>query len=325
MISVIIPTFNRVKFTENAIKSVVDSAGTSTTFEIVVVDDGSCESDAKWLASYCAGIESCRYVKLLTNQGVHVARNRGITESKGEYIKFLDSDDMLMVDSLANESVFLTENSPDVLVSGWIRANVNDVSYELSPKFKPSDYPGDPLDAILAGFGAPISSIVYRKDFIGDVRWDSRVRHPDDWFFLIQVLLSGPRLLTRSEPVFVWRDHDGERQSDVSAIENARGRFFILDFVFREMLDRGALNSSRKCALANYFYKDIYVAHRYDHALYKKIVSRLQQLTPQFSPTVPTGLRVGGFSLETVVGFRTYIPIHNFLRRLLSVRGSKRN
>ena len=83
MISIIIPTFNRACFMENAIKSVLSRAGASTSFEIVVIDDGSTKTEADRLASYCCGIASCRYIKLPTNQGVHVARNTGITEARG--------------------------------------------------------------------------------------------------------------------------------------------------------------------------------------------------------------------------------------------------
>jgi GT2 family glycosyltransferase len=85
MFSVIIPTYNRAAFVVRAIESV--RAQTFTDYEIIVVDDGSTDDTAD-----CVAATGVRYIPQ-TNQGPGVARNRGITEARGTYCTFLDSDD----------------------------------------------------------------------------------------------------------------------------------------------------------------------------------------------------------------------------------------
>jgi glycosyltransferase involved in cell wall biosynthesis len=86
--SVIIPTFNRAALVTEAVRSVLQQ--TFGDFEIVVVDDGSSDDTREALRPYAGRI---RYVHQ-ENAGVAAARNRGIAESRGEYLAFLDSDDL---------------------------------------------------------------------------------------------------------------------------------------------------------------------------------------------------------------------------------------
>ena len=97
-VSIIIPTYNREDYVCEAVDSVLAQNGVD--FEIIVVDDGS--SDGTWgLLKNRYGSNSC--VKLIRqeNKGVSAARNRGIKEATGELIAFLDSDDLMLPDSLS--------------------------------------------------------------------------------------------------------------------------------------------------------------------------------------------------------------------------------
>jgi glycosyltransferase involved in cell wall biosynthesis len=88
-VSVIIPTYNRAVKVQNAIESVL--AQTISELEVIVVDDGSSDGTGQILKElYGARI---RYFAQ-ANQGVSVARNKGIAEARGEWIAFLDSDDL---------------------------------------------------------------------------------------------------------------------------------------------------------------------------------------------------------------------------------------
>jgi glycosyltransferase involved in cell wall biosynthesis len=88
-VSVIIPTYNRAAKVRNAIDSVL--AQTFTDHEIIVADDGSSDGTGKVLEEIYG--DRIRYY-FQTNQGVSVARNRGIAEARGEWVAFLDSDDL---------------------------------------------------------------------------------------------------------------------------------------------------------------------------------------------------------------------------------------
>jgi glycosyltransferase involved in cell wall biosynthesis len=88
MFSVVIPAYNAENYIDISVKSVLSQ--TCGDFELIIVDDGSCDGTNKRIAGYSD--TRIRYI-YQENGGVSSARNRGIRESKGEFICFLDSDD----------------------------------------------------------------------------------------------------------------------------------------------------------------------------------------------------------------------------------------
>lgn len=91
-ISFIIPTYNRANTLPEAIKSVLEQS--MSNWELLVVDDGSTDKTRELINSF-QNDNRVRYF-FQENRGVSAARNRGIDESKGEYLIFLDSDDKLL-------------------------------------------------------------------------------------------------------------------------------------------------------------------------------------------------------------------------------------
>jgi glycosyltransferase involved in cell wall biosynthesis len=100
-VSVVIPTYNRTQSTVAAIESVL--AQGYRNFEIVVVDDGSTDGSSESIQQFvrqrARGSETIRYF-CQPNQGPSAARNQGIKQARGEYIAFLDSDDVWLPDKL---------------------------------------------------------------------------------------------------------------------------------------------------------------------------------------------------------------------------------
>lgn len=86
-VSVIIPTFNRLAHLRSAIESVLDQS--HPVSEIIVVDDGSSDGTEQW----CTPLPYLRYIKQ-ENKGVASARNTGMRAASGEWMAFLDSDDV---------------------------------------------------------------------------------------------------------------------------------------------------------------------------------------------------------------------------------------
>ncbi len=111
LVSVVIPTFNRLPFLKEAIASV--SAQSYTNFELIVIDDASTDGTASWLKSQDEA--KLRFEVLAENRGVSAARNKGIALANGEYIAFLDSDDLWQANKLAKQIAFFEAN-PDMLV-----------------------------------------------------------------------------------------------------------------------------------------------------------------------------------------------------------------
>jgi GT2 family glycosyltransferase len=100
LVSVIVPTYNYGHFVERAIASV--EAQDYPAIEIIVIDDGSTDDTAARLAAR-AGI---LYVRQ-DNQGLSAARNHGLRLAHGEFLQFLDADDLLSTDAIRHRVAFL--------------------------------------------------------------------------------------------------------------------------------------------------------------------------------------------------------------------------
>ncbi|GAB6096925.1 glycosyltransferase [Desulfatiferula olefinivorans] len=139
-VSVIIPTYNRSVTVCEAVDSVL--AQTYEPVEVLVVDDGSTDDTGDRLAAYGDRIQ--RIVQ--PNRGVSAARNAGITRARGEYLAFLDSDDLWEKEKLSAQMAFFREH-PEALICQceeiWIRngKRVNPMNKHKKPSgmmFEPS-------------------------------------------------------------------------------------------------------------------------------------------------------------------------------------------
>jgi len=101
LISVIIPTFNSGKFIPDAVQSVLDQ--TYQRLEVIVVDDGSTDATKDILREFNGHIRYCYQ----ENRGPSAARNIGITSARGDYICFLDADDIWMPNKLEVQLAFM--------------------------------------------------------------------------------------------------------------------------------------------------------------------------------------------------------------------------
>ncbi|HOV86036.1 MAG TPA: glycosyltransferase [Syntrophobacteraceae bacterium] len=118
-VSVVIPTYNRAAFVEEAVRSVLAQRG-GVSFEIIVVDDGSTDDTRERLSRLGSGLRTvCQ-----DNRGVASARNAGLALARGEWIAFLDSDDLWLPQKLVKQLEFLAD-SPGLLLCQteeiWIR------------------------------------------------------------------------------------------------------------------------------------------------------------------------------------------------------------
>lgn len=114
-VSVIMPAYNSEVYIRGSIDSVL--AQSFTNFELIVVDDGSTDSTAQIVQSYTDA--RVRLIRLLKNQGVSVARNAGLEAAQGEFITFLDSDDLYYPDFLKTLYRLIQSNETEMVFSDF--------------------------------------------------------------------------------------------------------------------------------------------------------------------------------------------------------------
>lgn len=130
MISVIIPTYNYARYLTDAVISV---SRETIGVQIIIVNDGSTDNTDDVVTDLCRPFklpeQRIKYINLGCNNGVSVARNRGLKESLGEYITFLDADDMRVPGSLELQRKFLDDHKKYDVVWGQALEIRGDIGY----------------------------------------------------------------------------------------------------------------------------------------------------------------------------------------------------
>ena len=114
-VSVIIPVYNSSKHIKECIESVINQ--TYKNIEIIVVDDASSDNSTEIIKNI--NDSRINILQLKQNVGVATARNKGIKESTGDYICFLDSDDYWALDKLEKQVKFIETNNYTFIYAGY--------------------------------------------------------------------------------------------------------------------------------------------------------------------------------------------------------------
>lgn len=122
-VSVIIPVYNSEKTIENTIKSILSQTAVANILEIIIVNDGSTDNSNKVIESISKISKVPMKIINQKNQGVSVARNKGVQESNARWIAFCDSDDVWSREKLAIQLKCLKENEISFLGTGLIGYN----------------------------------------------------------------------------------------------------------------------------------------------------------------------------------------------------------
>ncbi len=218
--SIIIATRNRSHLLPRAIGY---ARASGSDVEVVVVDDASSDETAK----ICQSDLNITYVRLERKRGVAGARNIGLAASHGEYISFLDDDDVRFANSLDQQIAVLDKNSPAALI--YAQAITEDPDGKQHPPY-PSDCPqGDVLWELLTRNFIPCGSAVFRRACLSQVGLlDDSIPGIDDWDLWIRIAETF-QVLALKTPVMIWRQStpaSGQVSSKtVDLIEHGRRKF----------------------------------------------------------------------------------------------------
>ena len=200
-VSVIIPTYNREDFICETIQSVLNQ--TYKDFEIIVVDDGSTDNTKKRLEPFLSKIK-------LIDQKNHeraISRNKGIKNSIGEYIAFLDSDDLWAKDKLEKQ-VEVLENKKDTILVYSQCLRVNEKSKIIkTAKRQTQGFSEHVYEKLLfRNFIASPTPLIRRDYFDKTHGFETKYIPYEDWEFWIRFSLLGDFYFLKS-PLAYYRIH----------------------------------------------------------------------------------------------------------------------
>jgi glycosyltransferase involved in cell wall biosynthesis len=215
-VSCVIPVWNGEAYLAPAIESVLSQ--THPPLEVIVVDDGSTDGTPDVIRSFGAPVIGLRQ----DNAGHGAARNAGLAAARGEFVAFLDADDLWHSDKLRRQLLAFDEEPSLGLCFSWLR-NFAGVppAWDLSP-----------VDGAVPGYSS-VTALVRRATFDAVGPFDASLRHGGDRDFFLRVAERGIGKRLLDQVLVLRRLHDANRSRQLSG--NSRAEYLR---ILKASLDR---------------------------------------------------------------------------------------
>lgn len=210
LISIITPVYNVEKFIVETVESVLKQ--TYSNWELLLVDDGSTDKSTEICKQYALKYKRIKYF-YKQNGGQASARNLGIKEAKGEYITFLDSDDLYFEDKLENHFLNLQNHEADFYYGAGLMLFENRPNNKIeSYKWFYGENTGvDFFKILYHSCSVNINTVFVKKkifDSVGLFDESTELRGTEDWDLWLRIALSVNKVYGASEPKVYYRIHD---------------------------------------------------------------------------------------------------------------------
>lgn len=213
-VSVIIPVYNVEKYLSETLECLVNQ--TLSDIEIICVDDGSTDDSMSILQEYAERDSRVKYLQQ-QNQYAGIARNNGLKIATGDYVIFLDSDDIFdktMLEKLVNQA---EKTNADVTVCRcqWLMmkyGEIKDFPHSIEKKYLPEEEVFSSsdisLDILRTFIGWPWDKL-YRREFIFANGLEFQdLRHSNDTYFVLMSLLLANRISIVEDVLVTYRIHN---------------------------------------------------------------------------------------------------------------------
>lgn len=256
MITVIMPLYNAEKFVEKAIISVIKQ--TYTNWELIIVDDGSTDKSYTIAQKYISD-----KVKLFsqTNRGACVSRNKALSLAKGEYIKFLDADDLLTVNCLEIQIEHFKELKENQIPFGnYIFIDEKDnVKYEYVFNLN-DELKRDQVKFFFMHWEILISSPLHKKDMLTKIEgFDINLPRGQETDLHFRLALTNVEFVYFNTNTFCYRKHESENR--ISNQKN-KGKIDLLKF-YLDRLNKYEKLLSEKYDGLSLFYKKFFFTSKF--------------------------------------------------------------
>lgn len=216
LVSIIIPLFNKEKYISKTIESALSQD--YPNIEIIVVDDGSTDQSLEIVQRHKGKIQ----IHTQVNQGAPRARNFGFRKSKGDYIQFLDADDILEPKKISSQVGRLTGEQFAIATCPWVHDN----EALQSPKsiYKDFECSADLLHAIWSSgeFFNPASWLLPRDIVEKAGPWDEELLVDQDGEYFARVLLQGCKVLFAEKGFCTYTKPSVENVSKLNSYEKKK-------------------------------------------------------------------------------------------------------
>lgn len=209
-VSVIISSYNRKRLLAEALRSVL--AQQAVDLEVIVVDNGSTDGTQDQLAA--CGDTRLRVVRNRVSLGSVGGRNTGLAAAEGEWVGFLDDDDLWSPDKLHAQLAAAQTTGRNWVYTGCVHIDAQGLIISGRPPLAPDEVVQElPLRYVIPG---GMSNLIWRRGCLDvDGLLDPRLPFPADWDVSLRLARQGPPAAV-SRPLVAYRQHDTNMSRDAA-------------------------------------------------------------------------------------------------------------
>lgn len=212
-VSIIIPAYNQAKYLPDAINSII--AQSIEGWECIIINDGSTDNTHEVIKPYLTNSDKIIYIEQ-SNKGLAATRNRGIDESSGKYIQFLDADDVIDHTKFEKQLIMLSKKKGlSLSYTDYFSSTEFDLtcSYPkgryLSPAFLNVNNLHDLITRWETEMSIPIHCFLFDARFFKDygIRFDETLPNHEDWDCWMNIFRLNPYVYYIPEKLATYRIH----------------------------------------------------------------------------------------------------------------------
>lgn len=230
--SIIIPTYNRSHIIEKTIQSVLNQK--YDDYEVIIVDNCSTDNTVELLQKY---LEDTRYKLIINSENYErsYSRNVGISNASGDYLTFLDSDDIMGEDCLLDAFEFATKNKGFAIFHN--KFLFCDSSGRILKKYQVKPDYQNPYMSILAGNFLACIGVFINKEIYSKFRFieEKKLIGSEDWLFWIQIINSTSKLGLISKVNSFLVDHSERTENNRDPHKFEQQIMGLKEFVFENL------------------------------------------------------------------------------------------
>lgn len=313
-VSILIPCYNAAKYIALAIKSAL--ASEQIQREVIVVDDGSSDGSADIAEQFTdQGVKVIRQ----KNAGAAAARNRAFRESAGEFIQYLDADDLIAPDKIWRQIEVMNHQPGAIAHCRWGRFYNEELTvyFKELPTF--ADYqPADFLALLLRGHHMvhPAAWLIPRDLCLAAGGWDERLSLNDDGEYFARVIAKSRSVLFVEKACSYYRSGLLESLSKRHSEEAWHSQFRAVDGICKALLSLSRSHEAN-AACANAYQRFIYESYAQASKCRRLAAKRVRQLGG--SKESPQGGRLFQ-SIRKLTGWKTARHIDKLYRHVAPPR-----
>lgn len=305
-ISVIIPAYNAESTIESTLESVLNQ--TYQNLEIIVVNDGSTDRTLAVLAKYATKI------KLIStaNKGVSHARNTGLKYSKGEFIQYLDADDLLIENKIEIQLKALEAESGDVAYGNW--QSFMDVNGVCKIKETNSKQLKKYIEVeIFTDFWCPPAALLYTKEIVDKIGgWKEWLPIIQDARYMLDAAMHNGKFVYCPFLVAQYRtglEHSLSNKNSLAFVKdvftNTKDVWMVWQYDIKNL-------KAKKAAIIQSLRYCIHEFSILDQSLFEEAIKFLLKISPKYIPSQSGLLKI----LSVFLGYRNAEKFAGLKRKL---------